>query len=75
MCSWKVLYLNNVLLKEIVPKQCDVKDRYNCMGIQLKEFWVSMILLRDACLKVSLSKGISEVEIFAWGKGIYVSRK
>lgn len=44
-------------------------------GDTIKEFWVSMILIRNACLKVRLSKGISEIEIFAWGKGIYVSRK
>ena len=37
-CALETLYLNNVLLKEIVPKQCVVEDRYNCMGIQLKEF-------------------------------------
>ena len=37
-CNLETLYLNNVLLKEIVPKQCAVEDRYNCMGIQLKEF-------------------------------------
>lgn len=37
-CTLEALYLNNVLLKEIVPKQCAVEDRYNCMGIQLKEF-------------------------------------
>ena len=34
----EALYLNNMLLKEIVPKQCAVEDRYNCMEIQLKEF-------------------------------------
>ena len=37
-CTLEALYLNNVLLKEIVPKQCAVEDRCNCMGIQLKEF-------------------------------------
>ena len=30
----KTLYLNNVLLKEIVPEQCAVEDRYDCDTIK-----------------------------------------